>query len=285
MAQSMRDIKMRIRSVSSTKQITKAMELVSSAKLRKARLKLERTRPYSETIIRSIQEILASSTGIRHPFLVKREVKNTAYIVLTGDRGLAGGYNSNVIKLAESQITDKEHAIILAVGTKGRDYFKRREYKIAGEYLHISEEPQFIDAQHIGKKVVEMYNNLEIDEVNLVYTRFKSTISQEPKVIKLLPAEGMEKGEEKKPSALIEYEPSPEEVLDYLIPKYIESAIYGALIESSASEQGARRTAMESATDNAEEMIDELGLLYNRARQSSITQEITEIVGGVEALK
>ncbi|MGF7057710.1 ATP synthase F1 subunit gamma [Brassicibacter mesophilus] len=285
MAQSMGDIKRRIRSVSSTKQITKAMELVSSAKLRKAREKLERTRPYYETIVRSIQEILSSTTGIRHPFLTKREVKNRAYIVLTGDRGLAGGYNGNAIKLAESQITDKENTTIIAVGQKGRDHFKKRGYKIAGEYLHIAEDPQFLDAQSIGNLVVELYKKGEVDEVSLVYTRFKSVISQEPKVIKLLPAESIKEGDEKKKTTLIEYEPSPEEVLDYLIPKYIQSAIYGALIESSASEQGARRTAMESATDNAEEMIDDLKLVYNRARQASITQEISEIVGGAEALK
>jgi len=285
MAQSTGDIKRRIRSVSSTKQITKAMELVSSAKLRKAREKLERTRPYYQTIVRSIQEILSGTTGIRHPFLMKREVKNKAYIVLTGDRGLAGGYNSNAIKLAESQITDKENTTIIAVGQKGRDHFRRRGYKIAGEYLHIAEDPQFLDAQSIGNLVVELYKKGEVDEVNIVYTSFKSVISQEPKVLKLLPAEGIDEGKEKKKTTLIEYEPSPEEVLDYLIPKYVQSAIYGALIESSASEQGARRTAMESATDNAEEMIDDLKLLYNRARQASITQEISEIVGGAEALK
>lgn len=284
MAQSMKDIKRRIRSISSTKQITKAMELVASAKLRKARQKLEMTRPYYQTLVRSIREILSSTTGIRHPLLEKREVKNKAFIVITGDRGLAGGYNSNVIKLAESQIDDKERAVILAVGLKGRDYFKRRDYNIVGEFLNISEEPQFIDASSIGSLAIELYKDGKVDEVNLVYTRFKSAMSQEPTILKLLPVENIEE-EDKGPRTLIEYEPSPEVVLDYLIPKYIHSAIYGALIESSASEQGARRTAMESATDNAEEMIEDLALKYNRARQASITQEISEIVGGAEALK
>jgi len=280
----MKDIKRRIRSISSTKQITKAMELVASAKLRKARQKLEMTRPYYQTLVRSIREILSSTTGIRHPLLEKREVKNKAFIVITGDRGLAGGYNSNVIKLAESQIDDKERAVILAVGLKGRDYFKRRDYNIVGEFLNISEEPQFIDASSIGSLAIELYKDGKVDEVNLVYTRFKSAMSQEPTILKLLPVENIEE-EDKGPRTLIEYEPSPEVVLDYLIPKYIHSAIYGALIESSASEQGARRTAMESATDNAEEMIEDLALKYNRARQASITQEISEIVGGAEALK
>lgn len=284
MAQSMKDIKRRIRSISSTKQITKAMELVASAKLRKARQRLEMSRPYYETLVRSIREILSSTTGIKHPLLEKREVKNRAFIVITGDRGLAGGYNGNVIRLAESQIEDKEKAVILAVGLKGRDYFKRRGYNVAGEFLNISEEPNFIDAKSIGNLAIELFEDGKVDEVNLVYTRFKSTMSQEPTMLKLLPVENMVE-EDKGPRTLIEYEPSPEEVLDYLIPKYIHSAIYGALIESSASEQGARRTAMESATDNAEEMIEDLALKYNRARQASITQEISEIVGGAEALK
>lgn len=285
MAQSMKDIKRRIKSVGGIKQITKAMELVSSAKLRKARQRLEMSRPYYQTLVRSIQEILSSTTGIKHPLLEKREVKNKAFIVITGDRGLAGGYNSNAIRLAESMIEDKERAIILAVGQKGRDYFRRRKYNIAGEFLNISEEPQFIDASSIGKLAIELYEEGKVDEVNIIYSRFKSAMSQEATVLKLLPAEGIGEEENQGTKTLIEYEPSPEAVLDYLIPKYIHSAIYGALIESSASEQGARRIAMEAATDNAEEMIENLELSYNRARQASITQEISEIVGGAEALK
>ncbi|WP_425446168.1 ATP synthase F1 subunit gamma [Dethiothermospora halolimnae] len=288
MGQSMRDIKRRIRSVNNTKQITKAMELVASAKLRKAREKLEKTRPYFNTVVRSIQEILAETTGIKHPFLEKRDVKNTGYIVITGDRGLAGGYNSNVIKLTENHIDkNKDNSALITVGSKGRDYFKNRGYNIEGEFLHISEDPRYTDADNIGKTVIELYEKEEIDEVYLVYTVFNSPISQEAKMMKLLPAENIE-GEdtgEKERKTLIQYEPSAEEVLSYLIPKYIKSSIYGAMIEASASEQGARRTAMQSATDNAEDMIDSLELKYNRARQASITQEISEIVGGAEALK
>ncbi|WP_347499692.1 ATP synthase F1 subunit gamma [Proteiniborus sp. DW1] len=280
----MKDIKRRIKSVGGIKQITKAMELVSSAKLRKARQRLEMSRPYYQTLVRSIQEILSSTTGIKHPLLEKREVKNKAFIVITGDRGLAGGYNGNVIRLAESLIGDKERDVILAVGQKGRDYFRRRKYNIAGEFLNISEEPHFIDASSIGSLAIELYEEGKVDEVNIIYSRFKSAMSQEPAVLKLLPAEGIGE-EEQGTKTLVEYEPSPEVVLDYLIPKYIHSAIYGALIESSASEQGARRVAMEAATDNAEEMIENLELSYNRARQASITQEISEIVGGAEALK
>lgn len=286
MPQAMRDIKRRIRSVSSTKQITKAMELVSSAKLRKARGKLEKTRPYFNTIVRSIQGILASSSGIKHPFLDKREVKKSAYIVVTADRGLAGGYNNNVIKLAEQYVKDKkEDTVIVAVGQRGRDHFSRRGYEIAGEFLHISESPQYYDAASIGNLVVELYKEKQIDEVHLVYTHFKTAISFTPQILKLLPAESIKENNEEKRLALMEYEPSPESVLSYLIPKYVQSAIYGALIESSASEQGARRNAMKNATDNAEEMIDGLKLSYNRARQAAITQEIAEIVGGASALE
>ncbi len=286
MPQAMRDIKRRIRSVSSTKQITKAMELVSSAKLRKAREKLERTRPYFNTVVRSIQQILSSTEGIRHPLLEKREIKKTAYIVVTGDRGLAGGYNSNVIKLVENEVDgNKENTVIIAVGLKARDYFARRGYEIGGEFLHISESPEYSDAAKIGKLVVELYKEKKVDEVKLLYTHFKSAISFNPEVLRLLPAEEIKNNNDVKRNTLIEYEPSPEEVLGYLIPKYVQSAIYGGLIEASASEQGARRNAMQSATDNAEEMIEGLKLKYNRARQASITQELSEIVAGADALK
>lgn len=281
----MRDIKRRIRSVSNTKQITKAMELVSSAKLRRTREKLEKTRPYYNTIVRSINDILASTSGIKHPFLEKREVKKSAYIVITADRGLCGGYNNNVIKLTEENIKNKENAVIIAVGQKGRDFFRRRGYNLVGEFVHISENPQYSHAREIGNIVIDLYKKKEIDEVNVVYTQFESTISQVTKIMKLLPAENVVEKEGRKKTTLVEYEPSPEEVLDYLIPKYIHSVIYGAMIEASASEQAARRNAMESATDNAQEMIEDLKLSYNRARQASITQEIAEIVGGAEALK
>lgn len=285
LAQSTRDIKRRIRGVSSTMQITKAMELVASAKLRKARIRLADGRPYYNTVLTSIQEVLATSGNLKHPYLDVREVKKSLYVVVTGDRGLAGGYNSNVIRLIESDIKDrKDEVYLITVGTRGKEYFDRRGYDIKGEFVGIMEEPQFSDAKEMTDIIIDLYKNKEIDEVFVVYTEFQSTISQKPKLLKLLPSEEM-KHEEKEKTSIIEYEPSPEEVLDYLIPKYIESTIYGALIESSSSEQGARMTAMGAATDNAEEMIDELELNYNRARQAAITMEISEIVTGAEALK
>ena len=284
MAQSKREIKRRIRGISNTKQITKAMELVASSKLRKTRKKLEKTEPYFETVLDSIRGILSSTKGIRHPFLEKREVKKSAYIVVTGDRGLAGGYNYNIIRMVENEIKDKKDDVyIVAVGSKSRDYFKGRGYNVINEVIGISETPKFSDANAVGTRVIDMYRDGEIQEVKLAYTNFITTLNQETKLIRLLPSEGFGGDNEKR--ELIDYEPSPEEVLDYLIPKYVIGTIYGALIESSCSEQGARRTAMKSATDNAEDIIDELELRYNRARQASITSEISEIVAGVEALK
>lgn len=285
MTDTTRDIKRRIRGIGSTKQITKAMELVASAKLRKTREKLQRTRPYFNTVLDSIQEILASTENLNVPFIQKREVKRSLYVVVTADRGLAGGYNSNIIRLVEREIRDKKDKVsLIIVGLRGRDYFKGRGYDIKGEFIGITESPERKDARAIGKMIIDLYKKEEVDEVKIAYTEFKTTISQEAKIMSLLPSEDM-KAEEKKKTSVIEYEPSPEVVLDYLIPKYIESSVYGVLIESSCSEQGARRTAMESATDNAEEMIDGLKLSYNSARQAAITREISEIVTGAEALK
>ncbi|ABR46582.1 ATP synthase F1, gamma subunit [Alkaliphilus metalliredigens QYMF] len=285
----MQDIKRRIKSVNSTKQITKAMELVSSAKLRKARLKLEKTRPYFKVVEETINDIVSSTQGIRHDLITPREVKKTAYIVITADRGLSGGYNANVIKAAVNHLQEKERVSIIAIGKKGRGFFRKRGYDLDGEFTKISENPSFSDAQGIGKLGMELYKQELVDELYLVYTEFVSTITHKPRVVKLLPlepqtgGEGAEKPKER--DEFMSYEPSPEEVLDYLIPKYIESMLYGALVESSTSQQGATRVAMESATDNATDMIDGLQLQYNRARQASITQEIAEIVSGAEALK
>lgn len=285
MAKGIHDIKRRITSVQNTKQITKAMELVSSAKLRKSKERVDQTRPYFRTILRSIQDILASSKGIKHPLMEQREVKNTGYIVLTADRGLCGGFNTNINKLVSNDIDNKDKAKLITVGTKGRDFFKRRNFDIKEAFTHISEKPTYTNAASVAKAALELYKNNEVDEIYLAYTEFVSTITYEPKLVKLLPAENLKTEKSEGRPTLIDYEPSPEGVLDYLIPKYIESTVYGAMVESSASEQGARRVAMESATDNAEEVISDLQLEYNRARQAAITQEISEIVGGAEALK
>lgn len=285
MAETTRDIKGRIRGISSTKQITKAMELVSTSKLRRSRKKLEMSRPYYRTVLQNIQDVLATTGNMRHPLLDKREVKSSLYIVIAADRGLAGGYNAVINRLTESKIKENDvESKIIAVGIKARDHFKRRNYNLVGEFLGITEEPLFSDARKIAKLSLDLYKNKEVDEINIVYTKFLGTISQEATIVKLLPSDEVAK-EPGKRKIITEFEPSPEEVLSYLIPKYIESSIYGALIEASSSEQAARRVAMEAATENAEEMIEELQISYNRARQAAITMEISEIVSGADALK
>ncbi|MGE4507654.1 MAG: ATP synthase F1 subunit gamma [Eubacteriaceae bacterium] len=295
MAENVQDIKRRIKSVNSTKQITHAMELVASAKLRKSRELAEGRRPYFEAMIESMGRIVEKSGSTRNIFMNHREVKKIAYIVLTGDKGLAGGYNANICKLVEDHISNKENAAIYAVGSRGRDHFRNRNYDLRGEYLGISERPNFFNAREVTAVVMEGFKNGDYDEVYIAYTKFVSTISQQAHLMKLLPlsvedlkpqktAEA-ETTEKSKDLTVMLYEPEPEELLNQLIPNFVSSTVYGSMIESAASEQGARRTAMESATTNANDMIDGLTLKYNRVRQAAITQEISEIVGGAEALK
>lgn len=281
MAESTRDIKRRMRGISNTMQITKAMELVSSSKMRRARARLERSRPYYTTVLESIKDVICQ-VSVNHPLLSNREVKKSLYIVSTADRGLAGGYNANINRLVHSKFQDKKDDIaLIVIGSKGRDFFKRRGYNILEEFVGFTEEPSFEIASQIGDIAVDLFLKGEVDEINLVFTKFKTTLSYEPTILKILPTDEIKKGTSRN---IIEFEPSPDEVLDYLIPKYIDSSIFGALVEASCSEQAARRFAMESATDNAEEMIEDLNMSYNRARQAAITNEISEIVAGADAL-
>ncbi|GAU75707.1 ATP synthase F1 subunit gamma [Fusibacter sp. 3D3] len=285
MAGNMRDIKRKIRSVNSTMQITKAMELVSTAKLRRARSKMDITKPYFETVKQAVQDILSEDKSIRMSYVAGREIKKTLYIVIAGDRGLCGGYNINAIKKAISEVEDIKDAKFITIGKKAFDIINRYGYEIEDYFLGISEKPEYFDAAQISKKAMSMFDSGEVDAVKFIYTRFVSTISQAPELIQLLPIEHDHSSEKVTSDEFINYEPSAEEVLKYVIPKYVESTIYGGLIESSASEQAARRVAMESASDNAVDIIDELSLFYNQARQAAITQEISEIVSGAEALK
>lgn len=280
-----RDIKRKIRSVNSTMQITKAMELVSTAKLKRARNRMDITKPYFETIQSAVTDILGSDRSIKTRYISDSEIVKTLYIVITSDRGLCGGYNANVIKKALESVTEKENAKFMTIGRRGNDVLSRHDYNIVDSFLYISEKPEHIHASQISKIAIELYKKGEVDAIQLVYTRFASTISQVATALQLLPIERPEIDKKDDLMEYINYEPSPEEVLKYIIPKYVESTIYGGLIESAASEQAARRVAMESASDNAEEIIDELVLYYNQARQAAITQEISEIVGGAEALK
>lgn len=283
MAEQSKEIKRRIKSVSNIKQITRAMELVSTSKLRKSRKQLELTRPYYNTVESSIREILANTKGVKYDLLERREVKNRLIIVLTSDRGLAGGYNINVIRKAESYIDDKVGTKFILVGVEAREYFKRRYDGIVKEFSYISEEPSYNNAAKIGSICYDLYRKKEIDEVLLVYTHFSTVLSLVPSMVKLLPAESIEK-EGNMENRLIEYEPSAEEVLNRLVKDYISITIFGAMIESAASEQASRRNSMKNATDNANDMLESLSLRFNRARQAQITQEITEIVSGANAL-
>ncbi|MFP4697374.1 MAG: ATP synthase F1 subunit gamma [Eubacteriales bacterium] len=281
---SIRDIKRRKTSIQNTQQITKAMKLVSTAKFQKAKINAEETRAYFSKMYDTVTSILSKTEAINHPFLVKNESNKKGYIVITSNRGLAGGYNANIIKLIANKERNPEEVLTYAVGRKGKDGLKRRGFKIEKDLSYMIDNPIYNDAVKIGKVVLDAYFEHKISEIYLVYTDFKTTLTQESKILKLLPINKLELEGDKK-GALMNYEPSEEEVLNSMIPRYIYSLIYGALRESIASEQGARMTAMDSATKNAGEMIEGLTLEFNRARQASITQEISEIVGGAEALK
>ena len=282
---SMRNIKRRIKSVNSTQQITKAMNLVASSKLTKAKQNFDDTKPFFNAIRRVIANVVKGAGNTDNVFLKSREVKNTGVVILTGDRGLCGGYNTNACKTALG-ITEGKSASYITVGSKGVEFLKHKGCDFAQNYTGISEKPTYEDARDIGEKITQMYQNGDVDEVYLVYTEYISTIASEPKVMRLLPLDTESLGESEKDNlTLTIYEPDDETVLAYVIPKYINTVIYGALVESSVCELTSRMTAMDSATDNASQMLDTLNLHYNRARQGAITQELTEIVSGSNALE
>ena len=296
---SMRDIKRRKASIQSTSQITKAMKLVSTVKLQHAKGRAEETKPYFDKMYETVSGMLSKSGNVDHPLLTEGNPegpKKKGVILISSNRGLAGGYNSNVVKLVTQGDFSKEDTIIYPVGRKGLEAVQRMGYICQGDYSEVMNHPLFGDAVSIGKTVVSALENGEIDEVYLAYTVFKNTVTHIPTLIKLLPfsaedvkeqaAEVSAEDEEKKASNLLmNYEPEESETLGYIIPMYMNSLIFGALVEAVASENGARMQAMDSATSNAEEMIDKLGLQYNRARQSAITQELTEIVAGASAIE
>ena len=281
---SMRDIKRRKNSVASTQQITKAMKLVSTVKLQKARAKAESTNPYTDQMYKTINSMLAKSSNIIHPYLTPGESTKKAVIVITSNRGLAGGYNSNVVKLITESDFDKENLSVYALGSKGYDALTRRGYHIVDNLSDIMDGPSYTDAMNICKKVLETFSSGEVGEIYLAYTHFKNTVTHVPTLIKLLPIDASEAEEVDESNALMNFEPNTEEALELIIPKYITSMVYGALVESVASENGARMQAMDSATSNADELISTLTLQYNRARQGAITQELTEIVAGANAI-
>ncbi len=284
---SMRDIKRRKSSIQSTQQITKAMKLVSTVKLQKAKNRAEQTDPYFNYMYKTVSSMLARSGNINHPYLTAGDSKKKAVVVITSNRGLAGGYNSNIVKLITGGDFNKEDLDIYAVGGKGAEALERRGYHIADLETEMMEAPTYPDAASLCSCVLDAFTSGEVGEIYLAYTHFKNTVSQEAKLIKLLPVEIEPDSEENQAAdsnILMNYEPNEEEALDMIIPKYVTSLFYGALVEAVASENGARMQAMDSATSNAEEMISDLSLKYNRARQGSITQELTEIIAGANAI-
>ena len=276
---STKEIKNRIRSMESTKQITKAMELVAASKLRRAQAQVLNSRPYFEILYSTINDIVDANRDFSSPYLKARPVKKTAYVVIAGDRGLAGGYNSNVLKLAYADMEGKD-VVILPVGKKTVDFFKARKLPLLTESYREAEDVSVGDCFTMAKLLCKQYLRGEVDEIRVAYTNFVSILSQTPATLPLLPLLRKPTGREGTVSSDILYEPGGEEVFDAIIPEYVGGVLYGALCESRAAEQAARRTAMDSATQNADEMIADLSLKFNRARQAAITQEITEIVAG-----
>ena len=272
---STKEIKTRIRSMESTKQITKAMEMVAASKLRRAQAQVISSRPYFEILYGVIQDILSQSRELESVYLQKRPVKRSLYVVIAGDRGLAGGYNSNILKMVASQMEGKD-AVTLPIGKKAVDYCCSHNMPVMNDAYGNAEDISVGDCFTIARLLCKAYLAGEVDEIHLAYTRFDSVLAQTATTMQLLPLQAQAKASQ----SAMEYEPDGETVLSAIIPEYLGGIFYGALCESRASEQAARRTAMDAATQNAEEMIADLSLQFNRARQAAITQEITEIVAG-----
>ncbi|WP_226671452.1 F0F1 ATP synthase subunit gamma [Metabacillus litoralis] len=284
---SLRDIKSRITSTKKTSQITKAMQMVSAAKLNRAENNAKAFGPYMNKIQEVVASIANGSTDVSHPMLESRPVKRTGYLVITSDRGLAGAFNSSVLR-AVYQAIQKRHKsndefAIIAIGKMGRDFFQKRGMNVISEITGIGDETNFASIKDIANNAVNMYADGTFDELYMYYNHFVSAIQQDVTEKKLLPLTDISSSKNKLTS--YEFEPNQEEILEVLLPQYAESLIYGALLDSKASEHAARMTAMKNATDNAKDLINGLTLTYNRARQAAITQEITEIVGGAAALE
>lgn len=269
------------------------MKLVSTVKLQRARQNAEKSEDYFHAMYSTVQSILGRTGSLEHRYLKPGEGGKKAVIVITSNRGLAGGYNSNVVKLITRGELKDEDLSIYAIGKKGKEALQKN-YEIKADYSYVIEEPAYADAMAISKEVLSAFENGEISEIYLAYTGFKNTVVHVPTLVKLLPVEVSEETSGKTGEAVKEaeddnrapmnFEPEDEEALDMIIPKYVTSLIYGGMIEAVASENGARMQAMDSATSNAEDMISSLSLLYNRARQGSITQELTEIIAGANAI-
>jgi F-type H+-transporting ATPase subunit gamma len=288
-----RVLRRRIRSVQSTKKITRAMELIAASRIVKAQQRVAAARPYSEQITEVIRQLAASGAGLDHPLLKPRdEIKNVGFIAVTADRGLAGAYNASIIRTVERAVADRRRHgagyTLVVAGKKAESYFRWRGYNLAHAGTGFSEQPRYEDACGLADVVIDKYQEGEIDEVQLVYTRFLSMGSQRVVSRKLLPLDTgaiAERSDAEGPTAAYEFEPEPKEILERLLPQYVEARVFAALLDAAASEQAARQRAMKAATDNAEELIKNLSIDANKLRQAGITTEIMEIVGGAEALR
>lgn len=286
MAGGLQELRRRIRSVQNTQQITRAMKLVAGAKLRRAEERARSSREYFNEI-RSVTARAVFRGGHNHPLLETRPEENMAMVVVTSDRGLAGPYNTNVLRRAQAELwaSEARQKVVYAVGRKGRDFFRYRQMPIAEEFVGLGDDPSYRQAKAIADVIIARYLARDVDAVYLTYTEYHNAMSQEPKTIRLLPVEPPQTNQKFGPDMGYVFEPDPREVFEDLLPRYIEMLIFGALLESKASEQGARMTAMDNASKNADELIRRMILLRNRLRQAAITREIAELVGGAEALK
>lgn len=289
---SSREIRRRIKSVKNIQQITKAMKMVAAARLRRAQEKANASKPYATKIKEVLSNVVANTKDLSHPLLEEREVKKIAYFIVSADKGLAGSYNSNLIKAAVQRVgtAPQEDIAIVTLGRKAFDYFRRRNYTIDNQYTGFSERPTYQHAVTIANEMTQKFVSGEYDEIHVIYTKFYSPLHHEPTSIKVLPVETpkaavMQAQEDSNDIREYIFEPSPEVALEALVPRYLEITVYAALMQSAASELGARMAAMGSATDNARDLIAKLTLNYNKLRQAGITREISEIVGGAEALK
>jgi F-type H+-transporting ATPase subunit gamma len=281
------DIRHRIKTIQETRKITKAMDLIASSKFNKTLNRYKANMVYFDKVRYTIKDILAHSQDLTHPYCEIREGKRAAYIVIAGDKGLCGSYNHNILNYAYKHMQDKEERYIFVVGQIARDFFMHKNVNIDIEFLFASQNPTFFSAREIAEDVLNLYQNDMMDEVYVAYTYIESPVKQQPKVIKLLPLERSNFEDIKLTEHYqteILYHPSPKDVFDLLIPQYVIGLVYGALIQSFASEQRARMIAMDAASRNADEMIDRLMLKFNQARQAAITSEISEIMGGSMAL-
>ena len=286
---SLKEIDTRIKSTKKMKQITKAMNMVSSSKLRRAEKNTKQFKPYMDKMQDAITAVAGSNKNSSHPMLKERDVKRSGYLVITSDKGLAGAYSANVLKRLVTDIKQKhndssEYSIVV-LGQQGVDFLKTRGYEIESSLVDLPDQPSFKSIQALAKHAIDLYSEENIDELNIYYSHYVSVLENKPTTKKVLPLSQEDSSQGHGHMSTYEFEPDKESILSVILPQYVESLIYGTILDAKASEHASRMTAMKNASDNATELIDDLSLEYNRARQAAITQQITEIVGGSEALE